>query len=177
MSFIERIVNFNYYEIMKNNCRFWWLIMALVVIGLFTPKLIWAGGFNLKQIGEVSTDGKQINQWWYSGSTPVFRGEAQPNAEVTISIDGNSQIINADSSGNFDYQIPAALSGGDHQIQLNSDGSTISFTLTTGADNVNWEAVDKGSGDALPAAGWPLPTFMLLIPGLGLPILGRKIWR
>ncbi|MFA6602768.1 MAG: hypothetical protein WCT01_03100 [Candidatus Shapirobacteria bacterium] len=162
---------------MKNNYRFWWLILMAIAIDLASPRPIWAGGFNLKQIGEVSTDGKQINHWWYSGNVPIFRGEAQPNSEVAINIDGNSQIISADSSGNFDYQVPTALSEGDHQVELSSGGSTISFTLTIGSENVNWEAVDKGSGDALPAAGWPLPTFMLLISGLGLPILGRKIWR
>lgn len=175
MSFIARNVNF-YYDDYVLKIKFFWVLVFLV-FELMTPITVDAGGFNLKQIGEVSTDGKQISHWWYSGSQPVLRGEASPGAEITISVDGNSQMINSDSSGFFNYQIPTALAPGDHQVELSSQGSTISFTLTTGVDNVNWEAVDRGSGEALPAAGWPIPTVLMTISGIGLPFLGKRLWK
>lgn len=140
-------------------------IIALFLLWMALPAGVLAGGFNLKSIGEVDTAGKQIRQWWYTGTKPVLRGEASPGAAVTITVDGASVEINADSSGNWDYAVPIDLTNGDHKIELVSGGSKIDFTLTIGNDNVNWDAVSS-DGEALPAAGNLMPTAVLLIMGL-----------
>lgn len=148
------------------------VLVGLVSLFLFGEE-VRAGGFNLSSIGNLDTSGKQISQWWYSGSSPVLRGEAGAGASVTVNIDGSENSVSADESGNWSYD-PGALSGGDHQIVLTSGGSTISFTLTMGAENVNWDAVESGSGEAMPAAGNPIPTAGLLIVAMALLYWGRK---
>ncbi|MFA6519120.1 MAG: Ig-like domain-containing protein [Candidatus Shapirobacteria bacterium] len=140
-------------------------IIALFFLWMALPVGVMAGGFNLKSIGEVDTSGKQIRQWWYTGTQPVLRGEASPGATVMITIDSTPVEINADSSGNWDYAVPTALTEGDHKIELTSGGSNINFTLTIGNGNVNWEAVNNDS-EALPAAGNSMPTAVLLVLGL-----------
>lgn len=153
--------------------------MALLVmfsLWFMSTSYVLAGGFNLKSIGQLSTEGKQISHWWYSGSTPILTGEAEGGASVTVSIDGTESVVTADETGNWTYN-PGELAAGDHQIVLTSGGSTITFTLTMGAENVDWTAVESGSGEALPAAGNGLPTIALLIFGVGMAALGRKfLW-
>ncbi len=155
------------------------ILMAFLVMfsmWFMSSSLVLAGGFNLKSIGQLSTEGKQISHWWYSGSTPILVGEAEGGASVTVSIDGTENVVTADEIGNWSYN-PGQLADGDHQIVLTSGGSTITFTLTMGAENVDWTAVESGSGEALPAAGNTLPTVSLLILGVGMVIAGRKfLW-
>jgi hypothetical protein len=140
-------------------------MIALFLLWVALPVEVLAGGFNLKSIGEVDTSGKQIRQWWYTGNKPVLRGEASPGEAVTITIDGTPVEIIADSSGNWNYAVPSTLTDGDHKVELASGGSNISFALTIGVDNVNWETVNK-DGEALPAAGNLMPTTVLLVLGL-----------
>ena len=140
-----------------------------VILGMFcwltATSLVQAGGFNLKSIGQLSTEGKQISHWWYSGSSPVLSGEAAAGANVLVKIDGEENTVSADESGNWSYN-PGNLADGDHEIVLTSDGSNISFTLTMGAENVDWGSVESGSGEALPAAGTGWPTVVLLVFGV-----------
>ena len=138
--------------------------VLMLVLFLITGKNVLAGGFNLKSIGSVNTSGQQISHWWYTGSVPTMNGEAAAGETVTISIDGTEATATADGEGNWTY-VPEALGDGDHEIILTSGGSTISFTLTMGADNVDWDSVNSGGGETLPAAG-------VLFPTLGLTTLG-----
>jgi hypothetical protein len=154
------------------------ILMALLVmsfIWLMSSNQALAGGFNLKSIGQLSTEGKQISHWWYSGSSPIMTGEAESGASVTVSVDGTESVVTADEAGNWSHD-PGELAAGDHQIVLTSGGSNITFTLTMGAENVDWTAVESGSGEALPAAGNGLPTISLLILGVGMVVLGRKFF-
>lgn len=160
---------------MIKNKLFW--ILGLMVICFTFSKDAFAGGFNLKSIGQVDTSGRQISQWWYSGSQPVFVGEATPGASVSITIDGTEGTAIADESGNWSYAA-AALSDGDHQVMLASSGSTISFTLTTGVSNVNWDAVNSDAGTStLPTAGIIWPGLLLLMTGFGSAVAGGKMIR
>lgn len=144
---------------------------------LFTDNKVLAGGFNLTSIGGVDTSGRQLSQWWYSGSSPVFIGEAGAGASVEIDIDREKGSAVADDSGNWSYSSPS-LSDGDHQVLLTSSESTISFTLTTGVENVNWDAVNSDSGtEALPAAGIIWPGLIVLITGAGGIVGGGKMIR
>lgn len=148
------------------------------IVGLFYFMVtgnVYGSGFNLKSIGEVETGGQQISHWWYTGTKPVFHGEATPNTEVVVDIDGTALQINADSSGNWDFAPTSELDAGDHQVSLKSGGSEINFTLTTGSGNVNWDAVGSGSASTLPTVGTVFPTIFLLIGGLGILTMGGKI--
>lgn len=135
----------------------------------------WASGFNLKSIGNVSTDGLQISHWWYTGWQPTLRGEASGGADVTITIDNTPMVASADSAGEWVYTPAGALSGGDHTVKLESGGSTINFTLTLGAENVDWNAVGS-TGQAIPAAGVTWPTWILIILA-GIMLLGGSVLR
>ncbi len=144
---------------------------------LFSGNKVMAGGFNLKSIGGVNTSGRQLSQWWYTGSSPVLLGDAAAGASVEIDIDGEKGTAVADESGNWSYSSPA-LTDGDHQVVLTSSGSNISFTLTTGVDNVNWDAVNSDSGtEALPAAGVIWPGLIALLTGAGGIVGGGKMIR
>jgi len=64
---------------------------------------------------------------------------------------------------------------GDHNITLTNSGMIISFTLTLGKDNVNWDAVGKQQGETLPNSGVLIPTLLLGGGGTGLLWIGRKL--
>lgn len=155
--------------------KLFWIFCLIVICFTFSKEAL-AGGFNLKSIGQVDTSGRQISQWWYSGSQPVFVGEATPGASVSITIDGTEGTAIADESGNWSYA--TTLSDGDHQVMLASNGSTISFTLTTGVNNVNWDAVNSDAGTStLPTAGIVWPGLLLLMTGFGSAVAGGKMIR
>jgi len=135
------------------------IIFLVIIFSLFV-KTAYAGGFNLKSIGPVNTDGQQISHWWYAGLTPVMNGEVVTGNTVMVSIDGvETAATVTDSTWTYN---PGALTTGDHKIILTSGGSTISFTLTLGAENVDWNAVGSGSAQTLPTVGVILPTIILM---------------
>ena len=63
-------------------------------------------------------------------TTPAITGTAEPNAEVTLTIDGGSPVtVTADGSGNWTYQVPTALSEGTPH--------TVTATQTDAAGNTS----------------------------------------
>ncbi len=131
----------------------WIFTLAFTSIFLLTtPLFCQASGFNLTTIGNSSTQGRVIHQWWYSGNQPILRGEAEPNSPINIDIDGQIVQINADSSGNWDFAT-SALAPGDHLLNLTNNNSTISFTLTIGTESINWNEAGKNPPDTLPTVG------------------------
>lgn len=148
--------------------------MGWAMLMFLSVNFAWASGFHISKIGNIDTGGQQLSHWWYSGFAPSLHGEATPGAEVTIDIDGQALAINADSSGNWDFQ-PAAMTAGDHQVKVSGDGSAVNFTLTIGSENVNWDAVGSGSAQTLPTVGTAWPTVLLLIFGLGVAGWGGKM--
>lgn len=146
----------------------------ILILFLFSRNDVLAGGFNLKSIGSVDTSGRQISHWWYTGSMATMNGEAAAGETVTISIDGNESTTTADDEGNWTYT-PESLGDGDHEITLTSGGSTISFTLTLGTENVNWDTVNNGDGEAMPAAGVLFPTLCLTSLGGIFVLISKKI--
>jgi hypothetical protein len=153
------------------------LLFAVVAATLVIPATpVWASGFNLKSIGEVETGGRPVRKWWYTSSSPIFRGEASPNAAITITIDETARQIYADSSGDWVFQA-SGLTEGEHTIALTTEGGQMSFTLVTGINNVDWDQISKGTGgETLPSAGNGWPTVTLPIIGLGMMWWARK-WR
>lgn len=152
-----------------------WLVLLFgCFIFLFNVSNVLASGFHLNSIGNMQTGGRQLNKWWYSSASPAFHGEGVPGAEVIVDIDGTAVAINADSSGNWDYQA-SGLTSGDHSIKFTSEGSTIAFTLTIGSENVNWESVESGNVETMPTVGTTTPTIFLLVLGLGMGLLSGKM--
>ena len=150
------------------------LLVGIVLSLLISPK-VWAGTFNLKSISGVDTSGKQLSHWWYTGNRAVFSGEAVAGSSVEVEVDSQTSSTTADGEGNWSATVD--LSEGDHTVKLSSGGSTINFTLTTGTSNVDWEAVEAGEGEALPAAGNTWPGIILLTGGLVGIMIGGKMWR
>jgi hypothetical protein len=149
---------------------FFWLIMFT----LLSVKVSLASGFNLKSIGSVNTDGQQISHWWYTASSPTFIGEAPAGSTVTISIDEVDASVTADASNAWSYN-SGSLTGGDHSVSISNNGSTISFTLTIGSENVDWDAVNSGTSETLPTVGIIMPTVLLSSTGLGLLFGAKKL--
>lgn len=158
---------------MINKVKFFCLMLILF---LFSGNDVLAGGFNLKSIGSVNTSGRQISHWWYTGSVATMNGEAAAGETVTVSINGTEATTTADSEGNWTY-VPEALTDGDHEIKLTSGGSTISFTLTMGTENVDWDAVNSGGGETLPAAGVLFPTLGLSMIGGVFVLISKKLTK
>lgn len=132
-----------------------------------------ASGFNIQSIGGISTGGSPPSKFWYTGSSPVVRGQASPNSPVTIDTDGSAMQINADSSGDFAYQL-GPLASGSHNIKLSNSESEIGLVLVIGSENVDWEAVNMGGGESLPTVGFLLPTILLSGLGGGMMVLAKK---
>lgn len=139
-------------------------IFALLLF-LLNFGVIKASGFNLQSIGGLDTSGKQISHWWYTGLQPTFKGEAPPDSTITIVIDEVSETVNSDSTGSWIYT-PTTLSSGDHNIRIENNENKITFTLTLGSENINWDTINQeGSSSALPAAGVAFPTIALIGSG------------
>lgn len=157
---------------MRNKfCLF--LVFFIMLFGLVKSNVL-ASGFNIKSIGAVNTSGLQLSHWWYTNSNPTIVGEAPSGSSVSISIDGTETTVTADESNNWSYTT-GGLSDGDHSIAVSNNGSTISFTLTTGANNVNWDAVAKTPSQTLPTVGIILPTVLLSASGFGFLFAAKKI--
>lgn len=150
-------------------------IIALTLLFLITPSLVFASAFNLKSIGSLNTDGRLYPQWWYSGLQPTLAGEATASSAIDITIDSVAYQATADASGNWSYTPLSTLTAGDHSITLTSAGSTISFTLTLGSDNVDWDSVSSTESANLPTVGFAWPTFFLLLTGLPLILFSKQL--
>ena len=150
------------------------LIISLAVYLFILPFSVFASGFNLKSIGGVNTDGKLYDQWWYSGLQPTLSGEAPADSSVEIVIGSGSYQATTDESGNWNFAIPEPLATGDHQVSLTNSDSTISFTLTLGANDVDWQTVGSSSAQSLPTVGIIFPTLFFLAAGGGMIIVSKK---
>jgi len=149
-------------------------VLFALLLGFKSTNVL-ASGFNLKSIGSVDTSGRQISHWWYSGGVPAFTGEAPSGSTVTISVDGSEGSVTVGDNNDWSYS-PGLLSDGDHSVIITNNGSTINFTLTMGAGNVNWEAVNSETGKStLPTVGFVFPTALLSVSGLGLVVLAKAV--
>ncbi len=152
--------------------KFFKTLTLLALFFLLSAPQAFASGFNLKSIGGVNTDGKLYSQWYHTSLQPTFTGEAPADSTVTINIDGTDYTTTADSSGSWSWTPSSALSGGDHSVTLTNNESTISFTLTLGNENINWDSVGSGTAtdSSLPTVGVTFPTIMLLTSGVAISL-------
>lgn len=151
------------------------IFISLLIAFLFAfSSSIVASGFQLKTIGAMNVDGVTLSHLWYTNGNVIFAGIALENAQVTATIDGTSETVTADTSGNWSYS--ATLSDGDHQVSFTSNESTVSFTLTIGG-----LPADVGSLPTAetPTVGTITPTIVILFSGILLtfsPLLLRKVF-
>lgn len=154
------------------------LILALFLGLVLNIKQVWASGFAITSIGEVSTNGKYYSKFWHTSLAPTIRGVALPGADILVDIDGTQVQIAADSSGDWVYT-PPVQTDGDRVFTFTSNGSTIKTTITLGKTNVDWSKA-IGGDDAttnLPSVGNPWPTAVLLLAGMGFVVGAVKIKR
>lgn len=154
--------------------KFVLVMMAMMLALTLGIKGVLASGFNLQSIGSVGTNGQQLSHWWYTNSNPIFLGEAPAGSTITISVDGTESNITADGNNNWSHT-SSGLTSGDHRVSISNNGSTISFTLTIGSENVDWEAVNSGTSETLPTVGIIMPTILLSSTGLGLLFGAKKL--
>lgn len=136
-------------------------IILSIILSLFSP-CIWAGGFYLKTIGALDVEGSNYSHYWYTNNNVTFTGSAIQNSQINIAIDGQTNTIEADGSGNWIY--PTRLSDGDHQINFSSNGSNIFFVLTIGK-NIP-ENVGQIVKSQTPTVGNITPTITLTTIGV-----------
>lgn len=136
-------------------------LSLLVLCFILLPLNVIASGFQLKTIGNLNVDGVTLNHIWYTNGNVTFTGIALENAQVMATIDGTSETVNADASGNWSYT--ASLLNGDHQVSFTSNESTLSFTLTIGE-----APADVGSlpTTETPTVGIVTPTIALISLGI-----------
>jgi len=147
-------------------------LTLFALLSLFLAPNVSASGFNLKSIDGVNTDGKLYSQWYHTSLQPSFAGEAPADSTVTINIDATDYTTTADSSGSWTWTPPESLSAGDHSVILTNNESTISFTLTLGSENIDWDVVGSGTAtdSSLPTVGVTFPTIMLLTSGVAISL-------
>ena len=145
------------------------LISFVLLLSLSTA--IFASGFQLTQIGSLSTTGYQYAEWWYASANPALSGTTEPNATVEVAVDGTPQTVTADASGNWSASITAAE--GDHSIILTSNASIYSFTLHISATMP--EGMGAPTNPTQPVAGSIYPTLAILILGIASLGYGLKL--
>jgi hypothetical protein len=141
------------------------LLPALVlsfalVLSCQTP--LFASGFQLQSIGTLDTTGYQYGEWWYSSPNPTLSGTTEPQATIEVTVDGVSQTITADSSGN--WSAPTTMSEGDHTVSLSS--STGNYTFTVHIAQSMPAGVGTPSAMTQPVAGNASLTLAILFLGL-----------
>lgn len=152
-------------------------LLAVFFFLLSSPPLF-ASGFQLKQIGGLSTEGRPYDHWWYSNGNINFKGEGVAGSQVEATIDGTTETISVDEANQWSYS-PAPLADGDHQVSFASQGSTIAFTLTIGGEMP--AGVGAPSEATTPVVGNFGPTQNLLLVGALLiflafsPLLAKKL--
>lgn len=105
-------------------------ILSVLILGAFVAfsNSAFAASLTLTKIGALDTGGNTYPQWWYTASSPVFAGTADAGATVNVTINGSSDAVTADSSGNWTYA--SSLGEGDHNIMFESGGVSYSFLLS-----------------------------------------------
>ncbi|NTU47175.1 hypothetical protein HGA88_06120 [Candidatus Roizmanbacteria bacterium] len=138
----------------------------------FVHVSVQAASLQLTHIGTLDTGGKTYTHWWYSGTQPTFGGTADPNSQLSVTLDADTKTVSADGQGNWSYTAPTPLSSADHQVKFTSGGQTVSFTLTIGSSMPQ----NAGSNtNQLPTAGNALPLVGVFSAALLFIFMGFKL--
>lgn len=110
-----------------------YLSIAILFSLFIFPAYVFAASFNVTNIGSLSTEGKNYNDWWYMGSSPTIKGTASENSKVEYNLDGQMGSVTADSQGN--WSVPTSFTDkGDYYMAFTSGGQTLDFTLHFGQE-------------------------------------------
>ncbi len=150
---------------------FTFVIFLLSAHFLSSTHPIYAGTFQLTDIGDMPTNGHAYAQWWYTNGNPVLKGTTTASTAVTITVDGTANTAQSDASGAWSYAL-SGLADGDHAIALSSDAGNYSFTLTIGEDLPT--GISAPAASDVPVAGSVETT--LLLTTLGIVILGSGVF-
>ena len=138
------------------------MFLAAVFFFLLSGAPLLAAGFQLKNIGGLSTAGKLYDHWWYANGNITFTGEGVAGSQVEATIDGTTETVSVSEAGQWSYT-PAPLANGDHQVSFASQGSTVAFTLTIGGEMP--AGVGAPAEATTPVVGNFAPTQILFISG------------
>ena len=141
--------------------RLFSLALVSLVIFLLLPVKIYAGGFYLKTIGDMTVEGTAYPQYWYSGTNVTLAGVAPAGDTVTVEIDGTSESVTSDELNSWTYS--AVLTEGDHIVTLTTASSNpYTFTLTIGQAPEGIGGI-SATASGMPIAGVGTPTIVLLV--------------
>lgn len=132
------------------------LYIFTLLIFFFFPLTVLAADFQLTYIGTLATEGKNYSQWWYSSPQLTLKGTGTVGVNVEIKIDEVNTSVTVDEDSLWAFTPAGALTEGDHQVILTSEGNTISFVLTIG---------EKSTGASLDATTAPEATASLPVAG------------
>lgn len=127
-----------------------YLSVVLLIIGLFvaTSTPVWAA-VTLTQVGGEAVT-MPVTTVTTTTTNPEMRGTTEASALVTVSIDGKQSLVQANSSGTWQF-IPTTLTAaGSYDISLSSGTDTLAFTLqiTTGGTGTGTGTASAGVGGA-----------------------------
>lgn len=131
----------------------------------------------LDKIGVTTVTNSSITSWYYQGTNPTFSGTTDPSAAVSVSINGASSSVTADTAGAWSYVPTTLTTTGTYPIVITSGTQTMSFSLdltAAGSSTASSLATTKGgtmSGsvempDTLPQSGSFEQTVMMIAAGL-----------
>ncbi|MBN1263110.1 MAG: hypothetical protein JW991_02010 [Candidatus Pacebacteria bacterium] len=146
----------------------------LLINFLIFTSPICAAEFKLNSIGALDVSSQIYSQMWYTGNQPTFSGTGTNGASVSVTLDGTSYSTTVNASEQWSWLPPEALANADHNLIFTSEGTTISFTLTTGSSGPSELGApvssETGTPAAMPTSGFLIPTLGVLGIGLGLII-------
>lgn|GEM_PF-783474 len=147
------------------------ILISILVLSLFVATC-GAGGV-LAGAGLVTTVGgatfiQGAKHFWVSSSTPTFSGVTTAGGNVDITIGTQKSGVIANSSGNWSFTPPTALSG-DNTVTVATSTTSVTFTLTIGSVPAN---IASSSASSLAPAGSISPTILFLAGGSCLILLG-----
>ena len=90
-----------------------------------------------------------------AGRTNPIWGWAKPEADITVSFQGETKRTRADASGRWRTELAAAPSGGPYQLEVASEGTVISFSdvlagevwICSGQSNMEWTVLLANNPD------------------------------
>ncbi len=149
---------------------------ALFFVALLLSPLFYASAadLSLTYIGALATEGKKYTEWWYTASSALLKGMAPSEAEVKITVNDKESTVDADSSGNWSFQVDGS---GDKTIKLSSEGVSYNFVLHLGQalpDNITGTTSTTETTTSVPETG--SSQLAGLAFGLSLALLGFYIY-
>jgi hypothetical protein len=106
------------------------ICLSVVLSGILLSGFVSAASLQLTKIGNLDLGGKAYNEWWYTGTNPVFAGKAATGTDVSIK--AGSVTGNATPNASGDWTFATNLDKGDHQVEITQGSEKISFMLHLG---------------------------------------------